>query len=125
MDFLNIGSGEFLFLLLLAILLIGPRRAVELVQQVSRFAAHLQREWRTVQQEIAQEWRTLQEETARAVQPVLQESAQVRREAQNVLREVAAEARGVQERTAAASSLESPSVSLSPEIQQPADDFAG
>ncbi len=31
MDFLNIGSGEFLFLILLAILLIGPGRAVELV----------------------------------------------------------------------------------------------
>lgn len=124
MDFLNIGSGEFLFLLLLAILLIGPRRAVELVQQVSRFAAHLQREWRAVQQEIAQEWRALQEETARAVQPALQESAQIRREAQNVLREVAAEAREVQEKMAMASSPEPPGVSLSPETRKP-DDLAG
>ncbi|RME39695.1 MAG: hypothetical protein D6793_00725, partial [Thermoflexia bacterium] len=98
MDFLNIGSGEFLFLILLAILLIGPRRAVELVQQVSRFAARLQQEWRAVQRDVMQELRALQEETTRAVRPVLQEGDQVRQEAREALRSIAAEVREAQER---------------------------
>lgn len=123
MDFLNIGSGEFLFLILLAILLIGPRRAVELVQQVSRFAARLQQEWRSVQRDVLQELRTLQEETTQAVKPVLQEALQegeqARREAQSALQEVVA---GVRE---AATPAVPPEVSPLPEILEPTDDFAG
>lgn len=125
MDFLNIGSGEFLFLILLAILLIGPRRAVELVQQVSRFAARLQQEWRAVQRDVMQELRALQEETTRAVQPVLQEGEQVRQETREVLRSIATEVRGAQERLAAESPTESPQVSPLPEILESSDDFAG
>lgn len=118
MDFLNIGSGEFLFLILLAILLIGPRRAVELVQQVSRFAARLQQEWRTIQRDVLQELRALQDETTRTVKPVLQETERVRQEVQGALQEMAA---GVRE----AASSELSQISPLPEIPNSTDDFAG
>jgi len=55
MDFLNIGSGEFVFLILLAILLVGPKRAVEWTQQASRFAARIRQEWLAVQRDVMRE----------------------------------------------------------------------
>jgi sec-independent protein translocase protein TatB len=70
MEFLNIGTGELLFLLLLAILVIGPRRTVELSRQAGRLLTRLQHEWRNVQRELMTEMRSLEEEaTGREPKP--------------------------------------------------------
>ncbi|MGD1994897.1 MAG: twin-arginine translocase TatA/TatE family subunit [Anaerolineae bacterium] len=70
MEFLNVGTGELLFLVLLAILVIGPRRTVELTRQVGRLLGRLQQEWRSVQRELMTEMRSLEEEaTGRAARP--------------------------------------------------------
>lgn len=64
MEFLNIGTGELLFLVLLAILVIGPRRTVELSRQAGRLLARLQTEWRNVQRELMTEMRSLEDEVS-------------------------------------------------------------
>ncbi len=76
MDIFNIGTGELFFILVLAILLVGPRRAVELVQQIGRLMARLQREWRSVQQSVLTEVNALKEDTLAAVDPGLKEIAE-------------------------------------------------
>ncbi len=76
MDFFNIGTGELVFLLLIAILVVGPKRAVELAQQSSRFLSRIQKEWRSVQQDVMAEVRTLQQETLNAVDPNLRDIAE-------------------------------------------------
>lgn len=63
MDFLNIGSGEILFIVLLAILLVGPKRAVEFLQQGSRLIGRLRKEWYSVQREVMAEVNAIQKET--------------------------------------------------------------
>jgi len=55
MDFLNIGSGELVLLILLAILVVGPKRAVELAQQAGRFVSSLRRQWYAVQRDLTAE----------------------------------------------------------------------
>ncbi|MGC9083385.1 MAG: hypothetical protein ACP5ME_09425 [Anaerolineae bacterium] len=121
MDFLNIGSGEVIFLILLAILLVGPKRAVEWTQQASRFAARLRQEWLAVQRDVLREMQAIQRETEEVLRPSLQEVArdsQVLRQegadAVQSLQEVAREIRAFQEQV----------VSL-PDIVEPTDDFAG
>lgn len=52
MEFLNIGSAELLFLLLIAILVVGPRRAAELASQGGRLMARLRREWTSVRRDL-------------------------------------------------------------------------
>ena len=76
MDFFNIGTGELVFLLLIAILVVGPKRAVELAQQSSRFLSRIQKEWRSVQQDVMAEVRTLQNETLGAIDPDLRDIAE-------------------------------------------------
>ncbi len=129
MDFLNIGSGEFLFLILLAILLVGPRRAAEWVQQATRFAARLQQEWRAVQRDVLQELRTLQQETTQAVQPALREAreagARVRQETQGALEEVTVEAQEARERLRAVLPPVSPEIPPPSETLGGTDDLAG
>ncbi len=73
MEFFNIGTGELVFLVLLAILLVGPKRAVELVQQGGRLMARLRREWMAVQRDVLSEVQALKEETLGAVEPSLRE----------------------------------------------------
>jgi Sec-independent protein translocase protein TatA len=63
MDFFNIGTGELVFLVVIAILVVGPKRAVALVQQAGRFAARMQKEWRSVQRDVMAEVEALKEET--------------------------------------------------------------
>lgn len=62
MEFLNVGSGELLFIVLLAILVVGPKRTVELARQVGRLFSRLQREWRTVQKDIMAEVNAIEED---------------------------------------------------------------
>ncbi len=62
MEFLNVGSGELLFLILLAILVVGPKRAVELARQAGRLAARLGQEWRSVQRELMVEIQALEQD---------------------------------------------------------------
>lgn len=104
MDFLNVGSGELVFLVLLAILLVGPKKAVEWVQQASRFAARVRQEWLAVQRDVMREVQAIQQETANTLRPTLQEVARdgqtVRQEgaeALQSLQEVAREIRAFQE----------------------------
>lgn len=121
MDFLNVGSGELVFLVLLAILLVGPKRAVEWVQQASRFAARIRQEWLAVQRDVMREVQALQQETADALRPTLQGIAQDSQrvqqegaEAVQSLQEVAREVRAFQEEVASL-----------PQIPKPTDDLAG
>ena len=121
MDFLNVGSGELVFLLLLAILLVGPKRAVEWVQQASRFAARIRQEWLAVQRDVMREVQAIQQETAAALQPTLQEVSQdsqaVQQEGAEALRslqEVAREIRAFQEQ-----------VVSPPNLVEPTNDLAG
>lgn len=88
MEFLNIGPGELIFLVLLAILVVGPKRTVELMQQAGRLLARLQREWRTIQHDIMTEVRAVQSE----VRSVESEVRSVHTEVGAVQREVALEA---------------------------------
>ncbi len=135
MDFLNIGSGEVFFLILLAILLVGPKRAVEWIQQAGRFAARLQQEWRAVQRDVMQEVQALQQETMRAVQPTLQDIAREREalqretvgDLQPALQEIAQEVRYTQEKiqSLSAPSQVAPNIATLPNILKPTDDFAG
>lgn len=69
MDFLNIGSGELVFLILVAILVVGPKQALELTQQVGRFIARLRREWDAVQRDVITEMRELNREGSAPSQP--------------------------------------------------------
>jgi len=69
MEFFNIGPGELVFLVLLAILVVGPKRAVQLMQQVGRLLARLQQEWRTIQHDIMAEVRAVQEEVSLTAPP--------------------------------------------------------
>ena len=63
MEFLNIGSTELLFLLLIAILVVGPRRAAELASQGGRLMARLRREWNSVRRDLMVEVASLERET--------------------------------------------------------------
>ncbi len=64
MDFFNIGTGELIFLILLAILVVGPKRSVELAQQAGRFVRRLQQEWQAVRRDLLQEVHTLRQEVS-------------------------------------------------------------
>jgi sec-independent protein translocase protein TatB len=64
MEFLNIGSAELLFLLLIAILVVGPRRAAELASQSGRLMARLRREWNSVRRDLMAEVASLEQEAA-------------------------------------------------------------
>ncbi|HIQ02607.1 MAG TPA: hypothetical protein EYH30_10915 [Anaerolineales bacterium] len=121
MDFFNVGTSELVFLLLLAILLVGPKRAVELVQQVRRLAARLQREWAAVQRDVLTEVQLLKQETLAAAGPALQEDLQrIAEETKALEREVVA--------TGEAGRLQVPGggvVVSSPETLGPGEDKAG
>jgi len=71
MEFLNIGTGELIFILLIAILLVGPRRAVELVQQVGQLVARLRQEWMAVQRSVVTEVDALKKEAEALKQEAL------------------------------------------------------
>lgn len=126
MDFLNLGSGEFVFLILLAILLVGPKQAVEWVQQAGRFAARIRQEWIAVQRDVMREVRTLSRETTDALQPLLKEVAQ---EGQGVLQDVTPSVQALQDARREITDLQERLVSEglpSPaDVLEPTDDFAG
>jgi Sec-independent protein translocase protein TatA len=120
MDFLNIGSGELVFLILLAILLVGPKRAVEWVQQASRFAARIRQEWLAVQRDVIREVQAIQQDTAAALRPTIQE---VSRDSQAVQQEGAEAVQSLQEVAREIRAFQEQVVPL--KIPQPTDDFAG
>jgi Sec-independent protein translocase protein TatA len=60
MEFINVGTGELLFLVLLAILVVGPKRTIQLARQVGQLLTRLQREWRRVQRDLMAEVNTLE-----------------------------------------------------------------
>lgn len=125
MDFLNLGSGEFVFLILLAILLVGPKRAVEWIQQASRFAARIRQEWLAVQRDVMKEVQALSRETADALQPALKEVAQ---ESQGVLRDVTQSVQALQDARREITSLQeqvSEGLLSVPDVLERTDDFAG
>jgi|DewCreStandDraft_5_1066085.scaffolds.fasta_scaffold07175_4 sec-independent protein translocase protein TatB len=126
MDFLNLGSGEFVFLILLAILLVGPKRAVEWVQQAGRFATRIRQEWLAVQRDVMKEVQALSRETADALQPALKEVAQ---EGQGVLQDVTQSVQALQDTRREITSLQEQMVSEGlpslADVPEPTDDFAG
>lgn len=121
----NLGSGEFFLLIVLAILLVGPRRAVEWIQELSRFAARIRQEWLAAQRDLMQEIQALQRETVNNLQPAVQEvirEGQVLQpegaEAERALRDISREIRKFQEQV-----VHPPSSPLPP-LVEPTDDFA-
>jgi len=88
MDFLNIGTGEFLLILLLAILLVGPRRAVEMAQQAGQLFARLRKELLTVQRSVVTEVEALKQEALKEVEAVKRETL---KEVEAIKQEVLAE----------------------------------
>ncbi len=126
MDFFNIGSGELFFLILLAILLVGPKRAVEWIQQAGRLAARVRQEWLAVQRDVVREVQALSRETTAAVRPILQEAAQ---ETQGSLQDLAQSVRAIQEAKQEIVSLReevaAPKPLSLPDVLEPTDDFAG
>lgn len=121
MDFLNIGSGEFFFLVLLAILLVGPKRAVEWTQQAVRLMARLRQEWLAVQRDVAREVQALQQETVSTLRPALQEVARGHPdgpgEGAEIVQSIRETAREIQ-------ALQTQVASLSERLK-PTNDFAG
>lgn len=126
MDFLNLGSGEVVFLIVLAILLVGPKQAVEWVQQAGRFAARIRQEWMAVQRDVMREVQALSRETADALQPVLKEVGQ---EGQGAFQEVTQSVQALQDARREITSLQEHLVSKGlpplPDVLEPTDDFAG
>lgn len=92
MDFFNIGSGEILFIVLLAILLVGPKRAVEFLQQGSRLVGRLRKEWYGVQREVMAEVNAIQKETLGST---VQEIQTLGRELQSEIQELQKETVGL------------------------------
>ena len=66
MDFLNIGPSELVFVVLLAILVIGPKKTVEYGQQVGRWMIHLRRQWQEVQRDLMTEMRAIEKDVVSA-----------------------------------------------------------
>ena len=62
MDFLNIGPAELAFIVLLAILVIGPERTVKYAQEVGVLVTRLQREWHAARQELMSGVQTVEKE---------------------------------------------------------------
>lgn len=126
MDFLNLGSGEFVFLILLAILLVGPKRAVEWVQQATRFAARIRQEWLAVQRDVMKEVQVLTQETTSALQPALKEAT---REGQVLWQEVTKTIQPVHDVGREVASLREQVATQEllplPDVLETTDDFAG
>ena len=90
MDFLNVGGLEFVFLLALAVVLVGPRRAVELTNQIARFVAGARRAINAVKAEVQDEIdRDTQglRQAEREVRSTVQAETQTFRDARQALRE--------------------------------------
>ncbi|MBN1177628.1 MAG: hypothetical protein JXD18_00320 [Anaerolineae bacterium] len=90
MEFLNVGSGEFIFILLIAILVIGPQRTVQLARQAGQILGRLKGQLAAFQQQFSEEIRSLEEVKAAVSEPMLD----INKEARAINREVAAAARG-------------------------------
>ena len=109
MNFLNMGPGELALIIVLAILVIGPKRVVEVVRSLGRIAAQmrsLSREFMaTIQTELAVTERKASSSGEGETEPgdalpqlgspnVLGDLSGLRREAQQMMGEIA---RGVDE----------------------------
>lgn len=55
MEFLNIGGWELVLILLIAIVVLGPKQTVQLAQQAGRFLARLRRDWNEVRRDVIRE----------------------------------------------------------------------
>jgi Sec-independent protein translocase protein TatA len=66
MDFLNVGPAELVFVVLLAILVIGPKKTVEYGQQLGRLLVHLRRQWQDVQRDLMTEVRAIERDVVSA-----------------------------------------------------------
>ena len=84
MDFLNVGPSELVFVVLLAILVIGPKKTVEYGQQVGRLMVHLRRQWQQVQHDLMTEVRSIEQEVVSAASiPDLLEDPSTKKEKQD------------------------------------------
>jgi Sec-independent protein translocase protein TatA len=72
MDIFNIGSGELVFLVIFAILIVGPRRAAELASQAGRLLTRLRREWYSVRRDVMAEVTALEKEVQLPQKPTLE-----------------------------------------------------
>lgn len=67
MNFLNIGPWELSVILVIAILMIGPKRMVQIVRAIGRITAQMRRLSGEFLGTIQAELRTIEQETSRAV----------------------------------------------------------
>lgn len=90
MDLFNIGPIELIFLLVLAVIILGPQRAAEVAGQIGRMLASFRRNVNAVRAELSQ---SLEEETKalREVQNSLQKQGE---QLQDSLRKLDQEAAG-------------------------------
>ncbi len=97
MDFLNVGGLELVFLLALAVVLVGPQKAIELTNQIARFVAGARRTINSVKAEIQAEVDQGTEglrQVERDVRSTVQEETETFRDARRALRDAEALAKG-------------------------------
>jgi Sec-independent protein translocase protein TatA len=90
MDFLNVGGLELLFLLALAVVLVGPQKAVELANQVGSFVASMRRTLNSVKDDLQAQVNTETvglKQIDRDLRETVDQETRVFREAQEMLRE--------------------------------------
>ena len=91
MDFLNVGGLELLSLLALAVVLVGPQKAIELTTQIGKFVASMRRTLNSMKDDLQTQ---LDDETAglkqieRDVREIVDQETQVFREAKDFLRDI-------------------------------------
>ena len=90
MDFLNVSGLELFFLLLLAIILLGPQRAIDLASQAAKVVANIRRTMNLLnadlRAEFAEEERAVRE-AQRDLQDSINANATAIREAQVILQD--------------------------------------
>ncbi len=60
MDIFNVGAGEALLLLFIALLLFGPEDMVKLARDLGQYARRAQRTWHEFSSELAAELRAVE-----------------------------------------------------------------
>ncbi|RMF30299.1 MAG: hypothetical protein D6759_12200 [Chloroflexi bacterium] len=74
MDILGVGPAELLFILILAIIVLGPERTVEVAREAGRLYRMWSRRWQTDWEELSQEFHQELEQVQQEVEKVRQET---------------------------------------------------
>jgi len=75
-DILGVGPAELLFILILAIIVLGPERTVEVAREAGRLYRMWSRRWQMDWEELSQEFRQELEQVQQEVEKVRRETEQ-------------------------------------------------